>query len=459
MISFIVLGIVPAALAILLNLFFSRYFRPKLYFAESPVSVTVKDSPGSKKTKQESLRTFIETRCPSLLREFRPVWWLFSGHLQTGYSVVGDFTKVDKVEYERTSLRTVDGGTLGLDFTPPQSERKLSDDTPIAVVLHGLTGGSHESYVRAVLAPVCTPKEQGGLGYRAVVVNFRGCAGVPITSPQLYSAGHTEDIRVAVYYIRKKYPCAPLLGLGFSLGANVLVRYLSEEGENSRLSSACVLACPWDLLANSIALEGRWFHRKVYSSALGTNLQSVVKRHASALLKFPSHPVGQAVTPCLALQAPTMEAFDNTFNRIAGGSSPPFPFPSAQAYYVWASSHDRLSAVRVPLLALNTADDPIVQVLPVEAGGNGFVAFAVTRKGGHLGWFQAGKRRWFSKPVVEWLRAVGEDVVGNVRKGKALREVDGFIKEMGRDDIGCMELEVGRRVAGVEGQEGVLAGL
>lgn len=35
--------------------------------------------------------------------------------------------------------------------------------------------GSHESYVRAILAPACAPPEQGGLGYRAVVVNFRGC--------------------------------------------------------------------------------------------------------------------------------------------------------------------------------------------------------------------------------------------------------------------------------------------
>jgi hypothetical protein len=35
--------------------------------------------------------------------------------------------------------------------------------------------GSFESYVRAVLAPACSPVEEGGLGYRAVVVNFRGC--------------------------------------------------------------------------------------------------------------------------------------------------------------------------------------------------------------------------------------------------------------------------------------------
>lgn len=91
---------------------------------------------------------------------------------------------------------------------------------------------------------------------------------MPLTSPQLYSAGHTDDIRAALMFISSMYPKAPLLGIGFSLGANVLTRYLAQEGEQSRLTAGCALACvstpitvrvlfadlvlqPWDLLANS----------------------------------------------------------------------------------------------------------------------------------------------------------------------------------------------------------------
>lgn len=59
----------------------------------------------------------------------------------------------------------------------------------------------------------------------------------------MYSAGHTDDIRVAVMYIARKYPRARLLGIGFSLGANILIRYLAEEGEHSRLVAGCGLAC------------------------------------------------------------------------------------------------------------------------------------------------------------------------------------------------------------------------
>ncbi|KAH9998105.1 hypothetical protein BJV74DRAFT_794787 [Russula compacta] len=38
------------------------------------------------------------------------------------------------------------------------------------------------------------------------------------------------DLRQALLYSSHRYPQAPLLGLGFSLGANVLTRYVAEEG-------------------------------------------------------------------------------------------------------------------------------------------------------------------------------------------------------------------------------------
>ena len=60
--------------------------------------------------------------------------------------------------------------------------------------------------------------------YRAVVINFRGCAESDITSPRLYSAGITDDIRLVINYIKKCISDAPLLGIGFSMGANILLK-------------------------------------------------------------------------------------------------------------------------------------------------------------------------------------------------------------------------------------------
>lgn len=73
-------------------------------------------------------------------------------------------------------------GIVAVDITPPLSSQPVSQGENILFVAHGLTGGSHESYVRAVLARVTS----GGLGFRAVVLNFRGCNGSPVVTPRLY---------------------------------------------------------------------------------------------------------------------------------------------------------------------------------------------------------------------------------------------------------------------------------
>lgn len=103
------------------------------------------------------------------------------GHLQTIYSAFADFSRVDLINYERRIIKVPDGGQIALDFTPPNRFSNKNDPTPTLIVLHGLTGGSHESYVRSLISPLT--KE---FGWRAVVTNFRGCAGSKLTSPKLY---------------------------------------------------------------------------------------------------------------------------------------------------------------------------------------------------------------------------------------------------------------------------------
>lgn len=73
--------------------------------------------------------------------------------------------------------------------------------------------------------------------------HINGLPSLSLTNRQWYSAGHTEDLRSALLYISAKYPEAPLIGIGFSLGANILTRYLGEEGPQSRLRGGLVLAC------------------------------------------------------------------------------------------------------------------------------------------------------------------------------------------------------------------------
>lgn len=89
-----------------------------------------------------------------------------------------------------------------------------SDNTPVLIVLHGLSGGSHQLYLRHVLLPMIEA------GWEACVINARGCAKSKVTTGLLYNARATWDMR-------QIFPSRPLFGLGFSLGANMLVNVLT----------------------------------------------------------------------------------------------------------------------------------------------------------------------------------------------------------------------------------------
>ncbi|KAI5886093.1 AB-hydrolase YheT [Schizophyllum commune H4-8] len=402
------------------------------------------------------LRTLVKERCPSLYKRFRPAWWLPNGHIQTIYAVLGDFTKVHRFQYRRQFIRMRDGGTVGMDWAPAD-QFSVSDTAPIIVIKHGITGGSHEPYVRCILDVATAPVSQGGLGYRAVVCNFRGCAGIPITSPRLYSSGATDDLRQELAYIRSLYPNAPLIGLGFSLGANVLTRYLAEEGEESRLVAGCAVACPWNLLDDCNGLLNTFLGTQIYSKGMARSLRKIVKRNRTAFASGAEQ--AAAVEAALKLKSPTLKVFDDHFTRLFGGGAPMFPFDSAQDYYTGTSSHTAVRDIRVPFLALNAADDPIVNKLPALDGSDN-VVLAVTRLGGHLAWFEAGKRpgeprRWMRQPVLEWLRVCGDDLKHEAmgRKEREVVVVDGWVTEAGSEEgYGCRALSGSKIIEAHEDQ-------
>jgi predicted alpha/beta-fold hydrolase len=152
-------------------------------------------------------------------------------------------------------------GSSGIDLYPPLAV-VLSPTAPVVILNHGLTGGSHESYIRNIVVHLAKPLSEDGLGARVAVVNvrlgiffhcpalkpqFRGCNSTPVTSPHLYSPGTTLDTHTATLYLSHLFPQAPLFGVGFSLGAAVMTRYLGEQGPNSLIEAACVLCAPLDL--------------------------------------------------------------------------------------------------------------------------------------------------------------------------------------------------------------------
>jgi len=195
---------------------------------------------------------------------------------------------------------------------------------------------------------------------------------------------------------------------------------------------------------------------------MATNLINLVRRNLDGLAKFPDHMIAEHIPTVLNLKNATLEDFDDNFTRIAGGAPPDFPFATAQDYYKWGSSHNVVSKIRVPYLAINSADDPIVQHVPMNGGGNGMVVMALTAHGGHLGWFQPGSvgtvDRWIKTPVLEWMTLIADVVVrpSSAQSPRVYIE-DGYYREEGRDG-GCRAVEGGGLVEATSWQ-GIQQGL
>ncbi|KAF3920334.1 hypothetical protein ABW20_dc0100767 [Dactylellina cionopaga] len=291
------------------------------------------------------------------------------------------------------------------------------DTTPLVIALHGLSGGSHETYVRLSLEPLVRAKKDGGLGYDALVLNARGCGWTKLTSNKMFNAMFTEDIRQVVKLMRMKFPKRPIMTIGFSLGANILANYLGEEGSSCPVHAAILVSSPHNL---DVCGKVMWlsFMGRQYSKFMTGSLRNLFERNIGMMSTHPNIDA-EAVRKCVYL-------FD--YDREVTAKI--FGFRTSGEYYRASSSVDKLLAVKVPTLIINSEDDPISlkDGYPKnEAQANPYLCFVTTSVGGHLGWFEWNMERWFPKPIVGFFDRMAKLKVVKV----AIEESDKFVKVNG----------------------------
>ncbi|KAH9307684.1 hypothetical protein KI387_035595, partial [Taxus chinensis] len=255
-------------------------------------------------------------------------------------------------------------------------------------------------------------------GWKTVVANHRGLGGTSIRSDRFYNAGWTEDLRRIVGYLQDENPKAPLLAVGTSIGANILVKYLGEEGKNTPIAGAAAICCPWDLVRPVFVLvritptagqvgqnekrhvDGevcdRFINRslvqRLYNKILTTGLRGYAQMHQSTHARI-------ADWECVK-KSRSVRDFDNYFTcRIS-------QYATVDTYYRRCSSAYFLSNVSVPLLCVNALDDPVCtkEAIPWdECRENKNVVLATTLRGGHLAYFEGSTAK-----SIWWVRAVDE---------------------------------------------------
>lgn len=123
------------------------------------------------------------------------------------------------------------------------------------------------------------------MGWRTLVTNHRGLGGLSMTSDIFYNAGWTEDLRRIVNYVHGKYPKAPIFTIGTSIGANILVKYLGEEGDSTPVGAAAAVCSPWDLLVADRFISRNRMQR-LYNRVLAIGLVEYAKIHQSVLARI-----------------------------------------------------------------------------------------------------------------------------------------------------------------------------
>ncbi|XP_013600197.1 PREDICTED: embryogenesis-associated protein EMB8 isoform X1 [Brassica oleracea var. oleracea] len=317
----------------------------------------------------------------------------FNSHAETIYAAF--YRSVPFVRLRRECLRTKDNGSVALDWVAGD-DSCLPPESPILILLPGLTGGSQDSYVRHMLLRARSKK------WRCVVFNSRGCGDSPVTTPQFYSASFLGDISEVIAHVGDRFPRANLYAAGWSLGGNILVNYLAQESHNCTLSAAVSLCNPFDLV---IADED--FHKgfnNVYDKALSRSLRRIFSKHS---LLFED--IGGGFNIPMAANADTVRDFDEGLTRVS------FGFKTVDEYYSKSSSSKAIKHVRIPLLCIQAANDPIApdRGIPrkdIKCQANPNCMLIVTPRGGHLGWV-AGERApngapWTDPVVMEFLQHV-----------------------------------------------------
>ncbi len=306
--------------------------------------------------------------------------WLRNPHVQTMWAPL--FRRRAHVRRRAERIETPDGDFLDLYIVDGQPGK------PAALLLHGLEGSVESKYILG------TMEKLNALGWTVVAMEFRGCGRDMNRARRLYHSGETTDLALVAKRVASSYPSVYVAG--FSLGGNVLAKWLGESSRDvpANIRAAAVVSVPFDLLVSGPHIErvlGGFYSRHF--------LRSLVKKAIAKEKQYPN---------CIDLErvraARTLSEFDNV------GTAPLHGFRDANHYYETQRSGQYLKGVRVPTLLLSAADDPFnpASTLPHDAADlSDYLHPLFTERGGHVG-FVYGRpgrpRYWAEEQIVRFFQ-------------------------------------------------------
>jgi len=310
---------------------------------------------------------------------FTPAALLGNQHAQTIFPALFRRGGPRAVTAEQWSMP--DNETLDVDL--------LSDrpGQPGVLVLHGLEGSSRARYVRGLLAQV------EARGWNGAALSFRSCGPTPLAGSRLYHSGDTRDLPAVVERLQARWR-GPLGAVGFSMGGNILLKWLGEVGAGAPLAAAVAVSVPYDLGACAAALDGPGLFAAVYRERF---LRSLRRKALAVAARFPGLLDAAAVRACRSFAR-----YDDLV------TAPLFGFAGATDYWARCSSAAFLSAISRPARLVSSEDDPFVpgaSIPRAAIGDNPALDGLLLARGGHVGFVGGGWRYAVDTLAIEFLAA------------------------------------------------------
>jgi predicted alpha/beta-fold hydrolase len=282
-----------------------------------------------------------------------------------------------RLELEIERLELPDGDFVDLAWSGPGSGRMV-------LILHGLEGTLDSHYAGGLLRTL------NNHGFRTCFMHFRGCSGEINRLPRSYHSGETGDLQTVVEHILQRGPLHA--AVGFSLGGNVLLKWLGEQRESAAISTAIAVSVPFRLADAAQRLEGGL--SRVYQHHLLTRLK---RKYRTKFKQMPSP---------LQTRLDTITTFYQFDDAI---TAPLHGFTGADDYYSRSSSFPYLKQIRTPTLIIHALDDPFMwpHTIPGQSELSPAVTLELARHGGHVGFITGlipGRARyWLDMRIIQWL--------------------------------------------------------
>jgi len=315
---------------------------------------------------------------PHIKSDYNPPWIFKNGHFSTIYSA--KLRPAIFLTQERERITLPDNDFLDLDWSFSKDSKKR-----VALLLHGLEGNAQRTYIKAAGLHLVNNN------WDVASVNFRGCSGENNLAYQSYHSGKTDDLETVIQHILKKDRYVEIVLVGFSLGANLLLKYLGERNTLPKeIKKGVAISVPTSLRGSLESLNK--LENWIYSTVFLISLRKKYK------IKMPLFQDEMNASDLKRIKS--LKDFDDIYTSKAHG------FKDANDYYEKNSSNQFIPNIKIPVLILNAKNDSFLNpdCYPFEIAENSKSIYLETPKfGGHVGFHQTNNQYYSEKRTVEFL--------------------------------------------------------